>query len=169
MCIRDSIGSTTVTAQGSTNGLTGLSFNGTNVGAAQKGTFTISAPTASSTSGSGTVTVDVYGHAVGSVNSTNVSLGNFHTGYAATTNNSLLNASNTGTYVVNLAGKSVTNGSVTLGSITNVAQSSTGNISIGLAAGLSAGAISNTLSYTCLLYTSPSPRDGLLSRMPSSA
>ena len=28
----------------------------------------------------------------------------------------------------------------------------------------------NTTSYkTCLLYTSPSPRDGLLSRMPSSA
>ena len=26
-----------------------------------------------------------------------------------------------------------------------------------------------TLSDTCLLYTSPSPRDGLLSRMPSSA
>ena len=25
------------------------------------------------------------------------------------------------------------------------------------------------VSYTCLLYTSPSPRDGLLSRMPSSA
>ena len=25
------------------------------------------------------------------------------------------------------------------------------------------------LGYTCLLYTSPSPRDGLLSRMPSSA
>ena len=27
----------------------------------------------------------------------------------------------------------------------------------------------NDLYYTCLLYTSPSPRDGLLSRMPSSA
>ena len=26
-----------------------------------------------------------------------------------------------------------------------------------------------TLQETCLLYTSPSPRDGLLSRMPSSA
>ena len=26
-----------------------------------------------------------------------------------------------------------------------------------------------TKSYVCLLYTSPSPRDGLLSRMPSSA
>ena len=25
------------------------------------------------------------------------------------------------------------------------------------------------LNYICLLYTSPSPRDGLLSRMPSSA
>ena len=29
--------------------------------------------------------------------------------------------------------------------------------------------ISNPDIYTCLLYTSPSPRDGLLSRMPSSA
>ena len=28
---------------------------------------------------------------------------------------------------------------------------------------------SERTSYTCLLYTSPSPRDGLLSRMPSSA
>ena len=27
----------------------------------------------------------------------------------------------------------------------------------------------NSPSYNCLLYTSPSPRDGLLSRMPSSA
>ena len=29
--------------------------------------------------------------------------------------------------------------------------------------------IANTVVVTCLLYTSPSPRDGLLSRMPSSA
>ena len=29
--------------------------------------------------------------------------------------------------------------------------------------------INDTLSCACLLYTSPSPRDGLLSRMPSSA
>jgi 2'-5' RNA ligase len=27
----------------------------------------------------------------------------------------------------------------------------------------------NKVDYICLLYTSPSPRDGLLSRMPSSA
>ena len=31
------------------------------------------------------------------------------------------------------------------------------------------GTISASSSYACLLYTSPSPRDGLLSRMPSSA
>ena len=29
--------------------------------------------------------------------------------------------------------------------------------------------VSTVLAITCLLYTSPSPRDGLLSRMPSSA
>ena len=29
--------------------------------------------------------------------------------------------------------------------------------------------LENYLSEHCLLYTSPSPRDGLLSRMPSSA
>ena len=31
------------------------------------------------------------------------------------------------------------------------------------------GYYSENYSYICLLYTSPSPRDGLLSRMPSSA
>ena len=31
------------------------------------------------------------------------------------------------------------------------------------------GLVLNAAAYTCLLYTSPSPRDGLLSRMPSSA
>ena len=30
-------------------------------------------------------------------------------------------------------------------------------------------AVSNARDKACLLYTSPSPRDGLLSRMPSSA
>ena len=29
--------------------------------------------------------------------------------------------------------------------------------------------LTTTFRYNCLLYTSPSPRDGLLSRMPSSA
>ena len=38
-----------------------------------------------------------------------------------------------------------------------------------IAAGSSATPTTPTPKHTCLLYTSPSPRDGLLSRMPSSA
>ena len=34
---------------------------------------------------------------------------------------------------------------------------------------MTSGAAADAGPYTCLLYTSPSPRDGLLSRMPSSA
>ena len=33
----------------------------------------------------------------------------------------------------------------------------------------SGGSLKVEMFYSCLLYTSPSPRDGLLSRMPSSA
>ena len=42
-----------------------------------------------------------------------------------------------------------------------------GKVSIAADAGLPIG--SHGLKLNCLLYTSPSPRDGLLSRMPSSA
>ena len=45
-----------------------------------------------------------------------------------------------------------------------------GQISSAIAAGEATLAeYSHPDPYTCLLYTSPSPRDGLLSRMPSSA
>ena len=37
---------------------------------------------------------------------------------------------------------------------------------VGTGVGAAGGAVAGA---TCLLYTSPSPRDGLLSRMPSSA
>ena len=45
------------------------------------------------------------------------------------------------------------------------------NILLGLAGQVSLGHVGFYAigAYTCLLYTSPSPRDGLLSRMPSSA
>ena len=39
----------------------------------------------------------------------------------------------------------------------------------GLARDLRISVITTKRAYDCLLYTSPSPRDGLLSRMPSSA
>ena len=43
------------------------------------------------------------------------------------------------------------------------------NIARGLAAPTFSAPNQNSEIVTCLLYTSPSPRDGLLSRMPSSA
>ena len=44
-----------------------------------------------------------------------------------------------------------------------------GNFAPGTGAGFLTSFGLDLLSRTCLLYTSPSPRDGLLSRMPSSA
>ena len=44
-----------------------------------------------------------------------------------------------------------------------------GEITVTLPASPSAGDVIAVKDYACLLYTSPSPRDGLLSRMPSSA
>ena len=37
------------------------------------------------------------------------------------------------------------------------------------ARGIDISTVTHVINYRCLLYTSPSPRDGLLSRMPSSA
>ena len=44
-----------------------------------------------------------------------------------------------------------------------------GNVRLQFKLNASAGHAITVLIYACLLYTSPSPRDGLLSRMPSSA
>ena len=52
------------------------------------------------------------------------------------------------------------------GDFGNITTASAGDHSIPVAARLPGA---TTLPNTCLLYTSPSPRDGLLSRMPSSA
>ena len=40
---------------------------------------------------------------------------------------------------------------------------------VGVAVGMILPGQPNAMYHACLLYTSPSPRDGLLSRMPSSA
>ena len=51
----------------------------------------------------------------------------------------------------------------------NTVRSGFGGSGTVTAAGYAGGEIPVSPSNTCLLYTSPSPRDGLLSRMPSSA
>ena len=52
------------------------------------------------------------------------------------------------------------------GNITTLGRGGSDTSAVAVAAALKAD---ECLIYTCLLYTSPSPRDGLLSRMPSSA
>ena len=54
----------------------------------------------------------------------------------------------------------------TLSNVTTVGALNSGSITSGFGT-IDTG--SSTITTTCLLYTSPSPRDGLLSRMPSSA
>ena len=49
--------------------------------------------------------------------------------------------------------------------VSSSAATSTNEVSLGT----SPSTYSSSSVYGCLLYTSPSPRDGLLSRMPSSA
>ena len=44
-----------------------------------------------------------------------------------------------------------------------------GSEDLDVTAGYVSDLLSDVLASACLLYTSPSPRDGLLSRMPSSA
>ena len=58
----------------------------------------------------------------------------------------------------------VSNGKITKGSTSDSTP-----IELSELAALERRQDSKIVTYTCLLYTSPSPRDGLLSRMPSSA
>ena len=138
----------TANAQAGSGSVTGLTFTGSGVGSNKAVAFTLNDASATTTSANGSTAVDVYGHAAGSVNSSNISVGNFHVGYGATNISSLLTASNTGSYVVNLGANSASNGPITLGAVSGVAQGTTGAVSVGLAAGQTAGAINNSLTYT---------------------
>ena len=68
--------------------------------------------------------------------------------------------------IVTLSGNNTYSGTTTLTS--GILRATTSANALGAGA-LSLGGGQLQLANTCLLYTSPSPRDGLLSRMPSSA
>ena len=70
-----------------------------------------------------------------------------------------------GTFVGNITGNVTGNTSGTAATVTGSAQ--TNITSLGTLTALTVDNVA--INATCLLYTSPSPRDGLLSRMPSSA
>ncbi|MFZ0435497.1 MAG: autotransporter-associated beta strand repeat-containing protein, partial [Chthoniobacterales bacterium] len=139
-----SIGSTTVTA-GSSVAVSGMSFTGTNVGAGQTGTFTVDAPDARPQSGTGTVTVDVYDHALGTLLTTNVTLQAVHAGYT-NLQTSLIGMSNSaGFRAAMLTAATNSSNNLTLGAVSNVVAGSTGNAILTFGTNQGVGAFTNVI------------------------
>ena len=97
----------------------------------------------------------------------NTSTWNGDVAYSVTATGSVGSATSTVSIDVSVTGVA---GTSALGNIfsTNVGVSATGSVGSTTVVGLANVSVTG-VSGTCLLYTSPSPRDGLLSRMPSSA
>ena len=104
----------------------------------------------------------------------------FFTHDSNTTANDLAEAmrlDSTGNLLVGVTSTTLQGGNITLPNSGIVAFHDTGGnarnalqfVSGELKHGAASGGLTSQTFYTCLLYTSPSPRDGLLSRMPSSA
>jgi fibronectin-binding autotransporter adhesin len=145
-----SIAANTITTAAQTTGSTysGLSFSGTTVGASQNGTFTVSDANADNSPQTGTVTVNVFGHASGSLSGSTLNIGNVHVGYTApVTSSNSVTASNTSGFLANLAG-SGSSGNESLTSVSGVAAGGTsGNITATLATGQGVGNL-NSVVYT---------------------
>ena len=142
------IGSTTLTPQSSTN-LTTLTYRATNVGAAQSANFTVSAPSAYTTTGTGTVTVDVYGHAAGGLSTNALALSNVIAGYAGTVNGSVT-LTNTNGFNVALAATnfSGTNSALSAAGSSSLTAGSSANLTYTFATGQGTGTYSNNVGVT---------------------
>jgi len=133
----------TAAAGSSTGSLSGLIFTGTGVGAGQQGTFTVNAPTAyGSTSATGTVSVDVYGHASGSITGGTIRVADSIVGYsgalAGLTSATVSNASG---YRVDLKTLGTTStGGVTINNVNGVTQNTSATISASVVTGSTTGA-----------------------------
>ena len=138
----------TAAAASTSGSIAGLTFNGTGTGANQAGTFTVSDPNAYPTSATGTVNVNVYGHSSPTLTSGTISVGNVHVGYGATTSLVGLSATNAAGYRVDMSGSAPASGNVSLSSLSAVAAGTSATINATLAAGGTAGAVSQNLIYT---------------------
>ena len=127
----------------------GLSFNGTTVGASQTGSFTVNDTNADNSGATGTVTVNVLGHASGSLSSGTLSIGNLHVGYSGTvTSSNSITASNGSGFLANLKGSDTTGGNISMTSVSAIAPGGTsGSITATLAAGQGVGSFANQ-TYT---------------------
>jgi T5SS/PEP-CTERM-associated repeat protein len=125
--VSGSVGSTSLAASTATN-ITGVfAFTGTNVGTNQQGFVTINAPDSTPSSGTGTVTVNVYSHASGSLEGTNLVISNWIAGYTGTANstNNLTVSNATGQYNVNLAASNNAGGALSVTDVSALGAGST--------------------------------------------
>ena len=138
-------GPVSVAPQATSSSQAGLSYNGTNVGT-NDGLFTVNDSSASVTSGTGTVTVNVYDHASGSLTNSTISLGNLHSDYSSAS--ASVNAANASGYRVNLAGSTVDSNGISFNALSGVTAGSNSAVTATLASGKTAGAISQDFNYT---------------------
>ncbi|MEI7781250.1 MAG: autotransporter-associated beta strand repeat-containing protein, partial [Planctomycetota bacterium] len=123
---------TAASGSGSTGSLSGLVFTGTGIGNNQQGTFTVNAPAAfGPTSTTGTVSVDVYGHASGSAAGTTIALADSIVGYAGSLSGlTSATISNAAGYRVNLMTTGGTSaGFVSINNVSGIAAGSSSTIS----------------------------------------
>ena len=137
---------------GSTSSTTsGSSFSGTAVGPGQTGSFSISDTASSNSPQTGTVTVNVYGHASPSAIGTTIGLPSVHVGYAGSlAGTSSASVSNASGYRVNLMTLgATTSGNLSINNVSNIASGNSAAIGATLANGQSAGEINQnfTLAY----------------------
>jgi len=136
-------------ASASTSGsIGGLTFTGATTGSNQAGTFTVNAPNAYGTTATGTVNVNVYAHSSPTLTSGTINVGNVHVGYGNTTSLVGLSATNAAGYRVDMSGSAPASGNVSLSSLSAVAAGTSATINATLAAGGTAGAVSQNLIYT---------------------
>jgi fibronectin-binding autotransporter adhesin len=150
--VTGSVSGTSINANSTSGALTGFGFNsaGLGVGAGKTGTFTVTGGVNTTNSAqTGTVTVDVFDHASGSVSSTTLTIPDVIVGYASPIAGNSLNVSNASGFRVNL--KSTNNGPVNSVSLINasaVAPGGSGAVSASLVTGKAAGAYSQAVTLT---------------------
>ena len=146
--VTGSIGSSTVSPQGSGT-FSGFTFSNNTVGLNQQGSYTLTSSNATPTTTNGTVSVDVYDHATGSLSTNAVAFSNVIVGYsnAVTTILGISNASGTR---VDLAATNI--GGVptneTFAGVTNVTQGTSSNTILTFKTGQGTGTYSNDVTVT---------------------
>jgi T5SS/PEP-CTERM-associated repeat protein len=155
--VSGSVGSTSLAASTATN-ITGVfAFTGTNVGTNQQGFVTINAPDSTPSSGTGTVTVNVYSHASGSLSQSNVTLQAVHVGYT-NAQTYQIGVSNAPGFRVSLQSYTTnSSNNLSLTGVSGVDTNTSSNSVLAFVTGLGVGAFTNVIGS---VYGDDSPLAG---------